>query len=70
MRDRDKIIDRRSYIPSFMNDKTFRQKAEYIHNNPVRGVYVVRTDHWIYSSARNYILDDESVIMVNKSLII
>jgi len=35
MRDRDKIIDRRGYIPSFMNDKTFRQKAEYIHYNTV-----------------------------------
>ncbi len=53
-----------------MNDKTFRQKAEYIHCNPVRRVFVASPEHWIYSSARNYIFDDESVIKVNKSLVI
>jgi len=53
-----------------MNDKTFRQKAEYIHYNPVRRGYIAHPEYWIYSSARNYIFDDESVIKVNKSLVI
>ncbi len=31
--------------------KMFLQKLEYIHNNPVRLVYVDDTVHWRYSSA-------------------
>ncbi|HZY10660.1 MAG TPA: transposase [Bacteroidota bacterium] len=31
-----------------------RQKADYIHNNPVRRGYVDDPCHWRYSSARNY----------------
>ncbi|MEK6570342.1 MAG: transposase [Bacteroidota bacterium] len=40
------------------------QKLNYLHNNPVRKGYVVRPEQWRYSSARNYILQDESVIKV------
>jgi putative transposase len=42
----------------------FRQKLEYVHNNPVRKGYVEQPEHWKYSSARNYILDDHSIINV------
>lgn len=38
------------------------QKMEYIHNNPVRRGYVSQAEHWLYSSARNYILDDHAII--------
>ena len=31
-----------------------RQKADYIHNNPVHRGYVDDPCHWWYSSARNY----------------
>ncbi|MEJ2304415.1 MAG: hypothetical protein P8Y14_23050 [Anaerolineales bacterium] len=30
------------------------QKIEYIHHNPVRRGYVDESEHWRYSSARNY----------------
>ncbi|MFW9260189.1 hypothetical protein [Nostoc sp. CALU 546] len=33
----------------------FRQKLDYIHNNPVRRGYVDDPAHWRYSSYRNYI---------------
>jgi hypothetical protein len=33
----------------------FRQKLDYIHNNPVRRGYVDDPSHWRYSSYRNYI---------------
>jgi putative transposase len=34
----------------------FRQKAEYIHENPVRKGYVEKSVDWKYSSASNYYL--------------
>ena len=36
------------------NDEMMRQKIEYIHHNPVKRGYVDETEHWRYSSARNY----------------
>lgn len=35
-------------------EKTLRQKIEYIHNNPVKAGLVFKPDEWRYSSARNY----------------
>jgi len=32
-----------------------RQKIEYIQQNPVKRGYVDQTEHWRYSSARNYL---------------
>jgi len=37
--------------------KMFKQKIEYIHNNPVRKGLVDIAEHWVYSSARNYCLE-------------
>jgi putative transposase len=51
------------------SDTIYRQKAEYIHNNPLERGYVSRQEHWLYSSARNYILGDDSLIKVNKELV-
>ncbi len=48
----------------------YAQKAEYIHYNPVRRGYVDQPEHWNYSSARNYFLDDDSIIKVKKDLIL
>jgi REP element-mobilizing transposase RayT len=50
------------------SDAMLRQKIEYIHNNPVRRGYVDVPEHWRYSSARNYILDDYSVLGVDSIL--
>jgi REP element-mobilizing transposase RayT len=44
----------------------FVQKLNYLHENPVRKGYVDRPEQWHYSSARNYILDDDSVIVVER----
>ena len=38
-----------------MEEDVFRQKVEYIHNNPVKRGFVEQAEHWIYSSARNYV---------------
>ena len=40
------------------------QKLRYIHDNPVKKGYVEKPEHWKYSSARNYIMNDHSIIKV------
>jgi REP element-mobilizing transposase RayT len=45
-----------------------RQKVEYIHHNPITRRYVDLPEHWHYSSARNYMHDDHSVIEVDTYL--
>ncbi len=46
------------------SDKFFMEKLQYIHDNPVRKGFVEKVEHWKYSSARNYLNDDHSVIEV------
>ena len=42
-----------------------RQKADYIHANPVRRGWVESPEHWRYSSARNYLLENDSVLEID-----
>jgi putative transposase len=42
-----------------------RIKINYIHNNPVRKGLVEKAEDYLYSSARNYILEDHSIIRVD-----
>jgi putative transposase len=44
--------------------KFFEEKLEYLHDNPVRKGFVEQPDQWRYSSARNYLLGDHSIITV------
>ncbi|MBN2410160.1 transposase, partial [candidate division KSB1 bacterium] len=46
--------------------KWFLQKMEYMHNNPVRKGFVERPEFWKYSSARNWLSDDDSIIKINR----
>ncbi|MBC7265135.1 MAG: transposase [Chloroflexi bacterium] len=48
------------YSPGFA-----RQKLEYIHNNPVKAGLVTSPTEWPYSSARDYLLGEESVLPVS-----
>ena len=41
------------------------QELNYIHNNPVRKGYVARPEHWLYTSARNYLLNHHSIIRID-----
>ena len=38
-----------------LNKEIFRQKLDYIHNNPVKRGYADDLAHWRYFSYRNYI---------------
>lgn len=49
--------------------KVLKTKINYIHNNPVREGLVKRPEDYLYSSARNYILDDHSIIKVDTDLL-
>ena len=43
-----------------------REKLNYIHLNPLRAGLVENPQDYPYSSFRNYVLDDESLIQVDK----
>lgn len=47
------------------SDYLFKKKLNYIHRNPVKEGYVSQPEYWKYSSARNYLLNDHSLINVD-----
>lgn len=48
------------------NQKDLEEKLNYIHYNPVRAKLVEEPEEYLYSSYRNYFLNDDSVIVVDK----
>ena len=49
-----------SHPEAIYTEKFARQKLDYIHMNPVRAGLVETADQWLYSSARAYILGEET----------
>jgi hypothetical protein len=43
-------------------------KLLYIHNNPVKAGLVTKPEDYKYSSARNYINNDHSIIKINTGM--
>lgn len=60
-----KVWMSRNWIENIYSDKFLEQKLEYIHRNPVKAGFVKDTADWKYSSARNYYLNDNSVIKID-----
>ncbi|MBU2236310.1 transposase, partial [Patescibacteria group bacterium] len=61
----------RIWLPGFYDfniysEKKLIDKLNYIHNNPVKHGWAEKSEDWKYSSYRNYYLDDDSVIEVDK----
>jgi len=50
--------------------KIAKVKINYIHNNPVRKGLVEKAEDYLYSSARNYILEDHSIIQVDTDFLL
>jgi REP element-mobilizing transposase RayT len=48
---------------AILDEEMFRQKLDYIHNNPLRRGYVDEPAHWRYSSYRNYIGEPGLVLL-------
>jgi putative transposase len=46
----------------------FEIKLNYIHSNPVKRGLVDRPEDWLYSSARNYLLGDHSIMRVDTDI--
>ncbi len=58
----NQIWQRENYPEVVVSDEFFQEKTRYIHNNPVKKEFVKKPEDWFYSSARNRILDDNSII--------
>lgn len=56
------IWQRENYPEVIISEKFLRQKAAYIYKNPVKKEYVENPEDWVYSSAKNRILDNNSAI--------
>ncbi len=61
----NQVWQRENYPELIESEKFYLQKAEYIHNNPVKKYYVEKPEDWIYSSARNRIAFDNTIIEVD-----
>jgi hypothetical protein len=48
-------------------DEMLRVKVDYIHNNPVVAGLVEKPEDYLYSSARDYIRGDHSILQVDTS---
>lgn len=49
------------------SNKMFWIKLRYIHNNPVKAGLVAKPTDYLYSSARNYTFNDNSILFVDTS---
>jgi len=56
------IWQRENWPEVIETERFLDQKINYIYNNPVKKGYVSRSEDWLYSSARNRILKDNSII--------
>jgi REP element-mobilizing transposase RayT len=54
------------------SDTMLLQKIQYVHNNPVRKGFVAAPEDWRFSSARNYLAGDNSILEIDtvESLVI
>jgi len=64
----NQIWQRENYPELIESEKFLQQKVEYIHNNPVIKGYVDEPQHYIFSSARNRYLDDNSIIELDNNI--
>ena len=58
----NQIWQRENYPEVITSEKFLFQKTNYAYNNPVKKGYVAKPEDWIYSSARNRILNDNDII--------
>lgn len=63
-----KFWTKRFHDEAIRNEKMLWTKLHYIHNNPVKASLVEKPTDYRYSSARNYVLNDHSVIKIDTSL--
>ena len=60
------VWQERTHPKLINNEEVLIQKIEYCHFNPVRRGLVDLPEQWRYSSARNIILNEHSIIQIEK----
>ena len=63
---KNQIWQRENYPEPIESEEFLNSKVNYIYYNPVRKGYVGKPEDWLFSSARNRILNDETLIKVEK----
>ena len=61
----NQIWQRENYPETITSEKFLLQKTNYAYGNPVKKGYVAKPENWLYSSARNRILNDNSIIQLD-----
>ncbi len=51
------------------NQEMFREKLRYIHENPVKAELIAKPEDYRYSSARNYLCADHSLLWVDTTMV-
>ena len=64
----NQIWQRENYPELIETDQFLQQKVSYIHNNPVVKGYADEPQHYLYSSARNRYMDDNSIIQLDNEI--
>ncbi len=59
------VWQRENYPAVIASEKFFLEKVNYIHKNPVKKRFVAKAEDWLYSSARNRVLNDHSIIKLD-----
>ncbi|TAN32770.1 transposase [Patescibacteria group bacterium] len=61
----NQLWQRENYAEPMTSGKFLDEKITYIYNNPVKKGFVAKSEDWLYSSARNRILGDHSILRVD-----
>lgn len=65
-RNNDYAVWQPGYHPvAVFTERFFRQKLDYLHDNPVRKGYVHSPENWLYSSAGDYLAGTAGVVAID-----
>jgi putative transposase len=68
-RSNNKVWQDSYWDTNIYTERFLRQKLNYIHHNPIRAGLVDRPEDYVYSSYRNYTLEEEWLIEIDKDWI-
>lgn len=67
IRSNDYCVWQEGYHPeAIFTERFFRQKLDYLHDNPVRKGYVRSAAEWVYSSAYDYVIGRRGVMEIDR----
>jgi len=60
-----RLFQKGRYDYGIITETKLLEKMEYMHNNPLRANLVEKPEDYPFSSARNYILEDDVLIQLD-----